>query len=147
MMSGMFLPLTVKKWVLEGTIRTLSAESMESVQKRVSEVVKGIEIAFQCVAKVDFGSMYHQVYNESKLTKEFMGFVQNQTDVDVIVCKEQMTGEDFGFMLKEIPGFMFWLGVDSGYGLHHSKLNPNESAIDVAIKMLADYIEYKDSKL
>ena len=24
-----------------------------------------------------------------------------------------MTGEDFGYMLKEIPGFMFWLGVQS----------------------------------
>ena len=42
---------------------------------------------------------------------------------------------------------MFWLGVDSDYGLHHSKLSPNESAIEVAIKMLSDYIEYKDSQL
>ena len=145
--SGTVQNIIAEKARLEGTIRTLSAQSMEYVKKRVSEVVKGIEVGFQCEAKVDFGSMYHQVYNESKLTKEFMEFIQNHTDVDVIVCKEQMTGEDFGFMLKEIPGFMFWLGVDSDYGLHHSKLSPNESAIEVAIKMLSDYIEYKDSQL
>lgn len=145
--SGTVQNIIAEKARLEGTIRALSAESMEYVQKRVREIVNGIEVGFQCETKVDFGSMYHQVYNESELTKEFMEFVQNHTDVDVIICNEQMTGEDFGFMLKEIPGFMFWLGVDSDYGLHHSKLNPNESAIEVAIKMLSDYIKFKDSEL
>lgn len=61
----------------------------------------------------------------------------------MVVCKEAMTGEDFGYMLKEIPGFMFWLGVDSGYGLHHAKLNPDEDAIMTAVDLLKEYIEYK----
>jgi metal-dependent amidase/aminoacylase/carboxypeptidase family protein len=33
-------------------------------------------------------------------------------------AKEAMTGEDFGYMLKKYPGFMFWLGADSSHGLH-----------------------------
>jgi N-acetyldiaminopimelate deacetylase len=53
-----------------------------------------------------------------------------------------MTGEDFGYMLKEIPGLMFWLGVDSPYGLHHAKLNPSEDAIEVAINTLTSYLTY-----
>jgi len=61
----------------------------------------------------------------------------------VIECREAMTGEDYGYMLKDIPGFMFWLGVDSGYGLHHAKLNPDEKAISKAIGFLSEYIEYK----
>lgn len=32
-------------------------------------------------------------------------------NVDVIECKEVMMGEDFGYMLKDIFGFMFWFGV------------------------------------
>lgn len=141
--SGTVQNIIAENARLEGTIRTLSAESMQKVQKRVNEVVKGIEIGFQCEAKIDFGSMYHQVYNDSQLTKEFMDFVTSQTDVQLIVCEEKMTGEDFGFMLKEIPGFMFWLGVDSEYGLHHSKLTPNEDAIGIAINMITKYIEFK----
>ena len=54
-----------------------------------------------------------------------------------------MTGEDFGFMLKEIPGFMFWLGVESEYGLHHAKLLPNEEAIEIAIGLMVEYIQFK----
>ena len=82
-------------------------------KKRIENVVKGIEVGFQCEAKVDFGAMYYQVYNDAKLTREFMEFVKNQTDVNVIECREAMTGEDFGYMLKEIPGFhvLAWSGI------------------------------------
>jgi N-acetyldiaminopimelate deacetylase len=84
--------------------------------------------------------MYHQVYNTESVTRHFMNFLQEKTDIEVIECKEAMAGEDFGYMLKEIPGLMFWLGVDSPYGLHHSKLTPNESAIDVAVNVMTSYI-------
>ncbi|WP_066066289.1 N-acetyldiaminopimelate deacetylase [Neobacillus soli] len=128
---------------LEGTIRTLSPESMKKVKHRIEALVKGIEAGFECEAVIDYGSMYHQVYNTESITKEFMEYVQQQTDVKVIECKEAMTGEDFGYMLKEIPGLMFWLGVESSFGLHHAKLNPNEAAIEVAVKVMTSYIAYK----
>jgi N-acetyldiaminopimelate deacetylase len=128
---------------LEGTIRTLSVESMKKVKERIEAIVKGIEIGYQCEATIDYGSMYHQVYNHAQLTEEFMSFVKEHTDVNVVRCKEAMTGEDFGYMLAQIPGFMFWLGVDSPYGLHHSKLNPDERAIDTAINLLISYLEWK----
>lgn len=128
---------------IEGTIRTLSVESMEKVKSRVLALVKGIEVGYECEASIDFGCMYHQVFNEEKLTREFMNYVVNETDIQLIECDKAMTGEDFGYMLQEIPGFMFWLGVDSKYGLHHSKLNPNEEAINKAIHLLTRYIEYK----
>lgn len=128
---------------LEGTIRTLSADSMEKVQRRIQEIVKGIEYGYQCTAKIDFGAMYYQVNNDTSLTREFMEFVSDQTDMNVIECNAAMTGEDFGYMLKEIPGFMFWLGVESEYGLHHAKLNPNEVAIENAIRLITSYIHYK----
>ncbi|PKG22182.1 N-acetyldiaminopimelate deacetylase [Niallia nealsonii] len=131
---------------LEGTMRTLSSESMVKVKERVKSLVKGIEVGYSCECSIDFGSGYYQVYNEEQITKEFMDFVQNQTEVQVHLCTEAMTGEDFGYMLKDIPGFMFWLGVDSPYGLHHSKLNPNEDAIDVAISMIANYLQFKGNK-
>jgi N-acetyldiaminopimelate deacetylase len=128
---------------IEGTIRTLSVESMKKVKERIEALVKGAEVGYQCQATIDYGSMYHQVYNHEELTQEFINFVDSNEKMNVIVCREAMTGEDFGYMLKDIPGFMFWLGVDSGYGLHHAKLNPNEMAIGTAIELLSDYIEYK----
>lgn len=128
---------------IEGTIRTLSVQSMKKVKERVEALVKGTEAGYQCQASIDYGSMYHQVYNHEELTREFINFVDTNEKMNVRVCREAMTGEDFGYMLKEIPGFMFWLGVDSGFGLHHAKLNPDERAIGAAIELLSAYIEYK----
>ncbi|WP_078409310.1 N-acetyldiaminopimelate deacetylase [Priestia abyssalis] len=128
---------------LEGTIRTLSPESMGRVKERIEALVKGVEVGYQCETYIDYGCMYHQVYNHHEMTREFMEFVENETDIKVIECKEAMTGEDFGYMLKEIPGFMFWLGVQSPYGLHHAKLQPDEQAIEAAIALLSKYLTKK----
>lgn len=131
---------------LEGTIRTLSPESMGKVKHRINAVVKGIETGFECNAGIDYGAGYYQVYNDLALTEEFIKYTRKETSVEVIECKEAMTGEDFGYMLAEIPGFMFWLGVDSPFGLHHSKLTPNENAIEVAIGILTKYISFKGNR-
>ncbi|KLV25808.1 amidohydrolase [Niallia circulans] len=128
---------------LEGTMRTLSSEAMEKVKNRVQSLVKGTEIAYDCECTIDFGSGYYQVDNNELLTKEFMNFIIEETEATLFECKEAMTGEDFGYMLKEIPGFMFWLGVDSPFGLHHSKLNPKEDALQVAVNILTAYLTKK----
>jgi N-acetyldiaminopimelate deacetylase len=144
--GGTVQNIIAEKARVEGTIRTLSVESMQKVKHRIQSIVKGIEVGYECETTIDFGSMYHQVYNEEKLTREFMNYVRNHTDVEVIECEKAMTGEDFGYMLKEIPGFMLWLGVDSEHGLHHSKLNPNEDAIEIAISFISKYIGFKGSQ-
>ncbi len=131
---------------LEGTIRTLSADTMIAVKSRIEALVKGIEAGFECQAEIDWGSNYLQVFNEATLTHEFMGWVEQRSDVNLVECTEAMTGEDFGYFLEAIPGFMFWLGVDTSYGLHHAKLEPSEDAIEVAITTITDYLSWKSEQ-
>lgn len=131
---------------LEGTIRTLSAYTMIAVKSRIEALVKGIEAGFECQAEIDWGSNYLQVFNEATLTHEFMGWVEQRSDVNLVECTEAMTGEDFGYFLEAIPGFMFWLGVDTPYGLHHAKLEPSEDAIEVAITTITDYLSWKSEQ-
>lgn len=144
--GGTVQNIIAEKARLEGTIRTLSEEAMVKVKDRIQAIVKGIEIGYQCQVEIDFGAMYHEVYNHHELTDEFMGFMRENSDLNVVECTEAMTGEDFGYMLKEIPGFMFWLGVDSEFGLHHSKLHPNEEAIGQAINGIVKYICNKGNR-
>lgn len=103
-------------------------------------MAKGAEVTFNCQVKIDFGASYYQVYNEENVTKEFMSFVHEHKEASLTQCKEAMTGEDFGYMIKDIPGFMFWLGVNSPYGLHHAKMNPDEAAIEFAVNLISDYL-------
>ncbi|TLS37714.1 N-acetyldiaminopimelate deacetylase [Pseudalkalibacillus caeni] len=128
---------------IEGTIRTLSSVSMNKVKKRLEAILDGVKTGFECEAALDYGANYYQVFNDSALTKEFMEFAEMQPEVSIVNCKEAMTGEDFGYFLKEIPGFMFWLGVHSKSGLHSSRLMPDENALQTAVNLLKNYFTWK----
>ncbi|WP_152444143.1 N-acetyldiaminopimelate deacetylase [Bacillus sp. THAF10] len=141
--GGTVQNIIAEKARLEGTIRTLSVESMKKVKERIEALVQGVEVGYNCKTEIDYGSMYHQVDNDVALTEEFMRFVEDNTNVKMILCKEAMTGEDYGYMIENIPGFMFWLGAESPYGLHHAKLDPNEDAIGVAINTMISYLNFK----
>ncbi|WAA11115.1 N-acetyldiaminopimelate deacetylase [Fervidibacillus albus] len=131
---------------LEGTIRTFQPETMALIKERIESIVKGIEYGFRCEATIDYGSNYYQVFNDEMLTKQFIELTTSLEDVTVQICTEAMTGEDFGYFLKEIPGFMFWLGANSRYGLHHRKLTPDEACIDTGIHVVTNYIRRKSEE-
>ncbi len=128
---------------LEGTIRTLSPESMQMVKNRLEEMANGFALSYHCEVKLSYGSAYYQVENDEMLTNEFMEFVQENKDLTVILSDKLMAGEDFGFMIKEVPGFLCLVGVGSPFGLHHAKLNPNEDAIEKTIQLATKYLQRK----
>jgi N-acetyldiaminopimelate deacetylase len=114
---------------------------MPAVKARIEALLAGLEAGFGVASTLDYGSNYYQVYNHEAETAAFMRWVrEDMPDVRLIECDAAMTGEDFGYFLKDIPGFMFWLGVDTPYGLHHAKLEPSEDAIDVAVRLMSGYI-------
>ncbi|PYZ97813.1 N-acetyldiaminopimelate deacetylase [Alteribacter lacisalsi] len=125
---------------LEGTIRTLSLESMATVKKRIEALTAGIETGFDCTASIDYGANYCQVFNDHKIADRFMSFAAKRADTTLIECEKAMTGEDFGYFLEAVPGLMFWLGVDSKSGLHTPGLHPDERAIPFAVEYLIDYL-------
>ncbi|WP_426447660.1 N-acetyldiaminopimelate deacetylase [Paenibacillus sp. S-38] len=148
MEAGTKQNIIAEKARLEGTIRTLSAESMKLVKSRIEAVVSGIETSFGCRAEIDYGSNYRQVFNEAKVTERFMSWLRETRagDVQLIECTEAMTGEDFGYFLEAVPGFMFWLGVGTPYGLHHGKIEPDERAIDLAVSVMTDYLTWRSAE-
>ncbi len=124
---------------VEGTIRALLPETMDMLKSRIKEHMKAIEIAYHCKADIDFGSNYYQVYNSREMTQAFIRLCQ-KNGFQLETCDAQMTGEDFGYFLKDIPGFMFWLGVNSEEGLHSSKLKPDESALAKGVDIVTETI-------
>ncbi|QDP40030.1 N-acetyldiaminopimelate deacetylase [Radiobacillus deserti] len=120
---------------LEGTIRTLSPDLMPIIKTEIDALKRGFEMMYDCEIRIDFGANYYQVFNREELVLAFKNIVET-SEMDWKDAPAAMTGEDFGYMLRDIPGFMFWLGVDSPYGLHHSKLTANEDAIPLAAKLV-----------
>ncbi|WP_248926583.1 N-acetyldiaminopimelate deacetylase [Paenibacillus hamazuiensis] len=138
--------IIAEKARLEGTIRTMSIDTMKKIKSRIEALAKGLEAAFECRTDIDYGSNYYQVYNNEAITGEFMDWARAHGSMQVIECKEAMTGEDFGYFLDRIPGFMFWLGVDTPYGLHHARIEPNDQAIDPAIELITGYLRWKSEQ-
>lgn len=130
---------------LHGTIRTLSQEMNLLTQKRMREIAKGIETSFNCRIELILDQKgYLPVVNDEETTAEFIDFMRAQPDADLQIVEPAMTGEDFGYLLHQIPGTMFWLGVDSPYGLHHSKFQPKESALFFGVDRISRFLKSLD---
>lgn len=120
---------------LDGTIRALSDKEMVVLERRIRQVVGGVEMTYGVQIDLEFGNRYHEVVNDERYLFQFEETVE-ELNYSYKTCVPAMTGEDFGYMLKQVPGFMVWLGVnDMGSGLHKSTLNPDERAIDVAVEL------------
>ncbi|MFC4404731.1 N-acetyldiaminopimelate deacetylase [Gracilibacillus xinjiangensis] len=139
MTAGTVQNIIAEKARLEGTIRTLRPETMSIIKAELERYIKGFQYTYDCNITVDYGSMYYQVYNDGHCVDKFRK-IMDSIGVNYLEANAAMTGEDFGYFLKDIPGFMFWLGVDSEYGLHNSHLNPNEDAIAVGVEAVTKTI-------
>jgi metal-dependent amidase/aminoacylase/carboxypeptidase family protein len=115
---------------LRGTIRTLTSEVRELVEKRVREVVAGV--AQITGARIDL--VYERGYPVT--VNHAM-----QTDVAIRVAEEVagkngvsetpplMGAEDFAYMLEARPGAFIFCGNGDSAGLHHPAYNFNDEAI------------------
>ena len=59
----------------------------------------------------------------------------------IVLVEQSMGGEDFAWMLQEVPGSMFRLGTrapeDPTYDLHQGDYNPDERAIGAGVRVMA----------
>lgn len=126
---------------ISGTIRTLTEEMNQLTQSRIREIGEGIAKSFNCEVHVMLDQKgYVPVINNKKITENFMSFMESDPDVFFEEAQVAMTGEDFGYLLSKVPGMMFWLGVDSPYGLHSAKFDPKEEAIPFAVKHIGKFL-------
>lgn len=129
---------------LEGTIRGLTQVMIEKIKERVQEICEGIERSFEVEVRLGLNQGgYFPVENDPVLTKRFIRFMQENSDVVYEEVPPAMTGEDFGYLLHQFSGTMFWLGVDGGAQLHESSMSPKEGAIQKGITAITEFLEYR----
>ena len=126
---------------LEGTIRGLTQKMIERIDQRLRDVTHGIAQSFN--AKVDLQlnqGGYWPVENDPQITSEFINYMKENPQIDYQEMQPAMTGEDFGYLLAQIPGTMFWLGVNDNSQLHSATFNPHEDAIVIGIKAMVGFL-------
>src|ERR1700689_1228996 len=115
---------------LRGTVRTLTPEVRELVEKRVREVVAGVAQITGAKIDLNYEHGYPVTVNHA-----------SQTDAPTQVAKEvageanvhesapMMGSEDFSYMLEARPGAFIFCGNGNSAGLHHPAYNFNDEAI------------------
>ena len=115
---------------LRGTVRTLTEEVRELVEKRVREVVAGVAQMTGAKIDLEYERGYPVVVNHASQTevatqvaKEIAG------DGNVHEMPPLMGAEDFAYMLEQRPGAFIFCGNGNSAGLHHPAYNFNDDAI------------------
>lgn len=127
-----------------GTIRTLTQDMNQLIQKRVQEIAAGIATAFGVTVDVSLKQGgYLPVENNPDLAKELMTFFDQERDIDLVDCPPAMTGEDFGYLLHQVPGVMFWLGVGAASALHTPTMSPDENVLPLAVTHISHFLKAK----
>ena len=115
---------------LKGTVRTLTPEVRDLIEKRVREVVAGV--AQQTGAKIDI--VYERGYPvtvnhaaQTEIATRTASEVAGQANVHTV--PPMMGAEDFAYMLEARPGAFIFVGNGDSAGLHHPAYNFNDDAI------------------
>ncbi|MCX2185882.1 N-acetyldiaminopimelate deacetylase [Limosilactobacillus pontis] len=129
---------------IEGTIRGLTQEMIEHIDHRLQAVCDGVAASFGLDVDLELNQGgYWPVENDPSLTKRFIDYMQQNPAVNFIETAPAMTGEDFGYLLAQFPGTMFWLGVDDDSQLHSATLTPKEDAIQKGVDAITGFLNYR----
>jgi N-acetyldiaminopimelate deacetylase len=120
---------------IEATLRTLSRKKSEIFYDRINILLNDVEKETAVKSKISKGSLYTEVVVDKTLYERCRAILEGK--FEFIDCGYKMTGEDFGFISKLYPSFMFWLGTRTGeqFGLHNPKFLPDDSIITTGIEI------------
>ena len=129
------------KVILEGTLRALSNETRDFLEKRLVEVAKKTAEAFGAHAAISFYGGYPLLENDKRCCEFVAGVAEGVVGSENVQCDypPSLGAEDFAFYLEELPGAFWWLGLGnkecSGAPLHNPCFDFNDNAIALAIEL------------
>ena len=128
---------------IKGSVRTLTPETRDLAEKRITEIVEGVMKAFGMKYQLNYRRGYPVTFNHSgqtdfatSVTKEAFGSDAINTEVP-----PTMGSEDFSYMLEERPGAFINIGNGDSAGLHNPAYEFNDAAIPVGVNYWASLIE------
>ena len=125
--------------VLKGTARWLDDGVGDLIEARMREISAGIAAAFGLSATVNFNRGVPVTINhaDERETAAAAAGTVTQVTRDLLPA---MTGEDFSWFLREVPGAFVWIGngpTAGGRELHHPCYDFNDEILPAASGFLA----------
>ncbi|HSI66181.1 MAG TPA: M20 family metallopeptidase [Planococcus sp. (in: firmicutes)] len=127
---------------LKGTVRTYSKEAKSTVKRRLENLVRGFETAYEVTIDYDYVDGYDATINTPEWAEVVRGTAAaNLGESAVPEVAPSMAGEDFSRFLAEIPGAFYWLGCakegeEVSKPLHDPEFFFNENAVEVGVETM-----------
>jgi hippurate hydrolase len=120
--------------VLRGTARWLDDAVHELIEARMREVAAGIAAAYGLTAGVDFRTGIPVTANRPAEREVAAAAAASVAPLRRDLAPA-MTGEDFAWFLREVPGAFVWIGngpAEGGRELHHPAYDFNDAILPAA---------------
>lgn len=137
---------------LEGTLRTHSEQVRERAITLVREITNGVAASHGASAEVTWSPRSNPpTVNDTALVEATLPIIRKTLGPEnVLHLPPVMGAEDFAYFQKQIPGFMYWLGVgNKAKGitamLHTPDYDADESSLQVGVKVMTNIVlDYLD---
>ena len=116
---------------LFGTYRTFAAETRTRVEEEVERVTRGVAEARGARCEVRCMRGYPPTVNHANESDVLASAAERALGAGTVRrdAPPCMGGEDFAFMLEEVPGAYLWLGAGDGPNLHHPDYDFNDDVL------------------
>jgi amidohydrolase len=139
---------------MEGTLRTHSEQVRERVISLVREIVEGVAKSHGAQAEVSWSPRSNPptVNHTSVVEASLPAMRRIAGDSNVVLVPPVMGAEDYAYFLREVPGFMFWLGVGNRAkgitgALHTPEYDADEASLVTGVKVMTNIVvDYLDRK-
>ncbi len=130
---------------LEGTVRTYSAETRDTVERRMGEILDGVTRAGGGLFELDYERGTPATVNDPQLSARVAPSLSKAVgEANVQVLEPTMGGEDFAYFANEVPGFYFRLGIvapgTTSGGHHTPTFAADDASIEVGIRAMTTLV-------
>ena len=140
--AGSRYNIIAEECVMEGTCRTLNPQVQEQLPARMESIIQGIAQGMGGTYQFEYVKGFIPTMNtpaECALVQRTAQDLLGENHV-IVPEKTAMTGEDFSFFAKEVPGAFYWLGCQEPgapfYPLHSDHFAPDEAAMKTGMEVM-----------
>ena len=139
------IPDSVEIW---GTVRTMKHKTREYAEHALKNIAITVGHAHGVTMEVKYDCMYPPTINDETATEYARQAAVTTVGKDnVSVADRLMGGEDFSYMLEQVPGCMVCLGNGKdSYVCHHPKFNFNDTSIPYGVEWFVNMAEQRLAK-
>jgi amidohydrolase len=133
--------IPAESW-MNGTVRVFDPAVWEALPGQFERIVKGVAEAFGCRAEIQY-----QRHNKPTVNDPSMCRFAREAAIELVGEKNvhddvrTMGGEDFSFILSEVPGAFIAVGSRNEsrglrYAHHHPRFDVDESCLELGVEVL-----------